>query len=206
MCGRFFLDTDFMEIIKKYRVQINTVNEEISRPGEVFPGTDCLIIRQGVNRRADALHWGMPYDFVKQPIINVRTESFGKSMFYRSFLYRRCIIPANYYFEWKSLPGKDKKNKMEIGLEKDSLLSLGGIFQRFRGEDGKYREAFAILTTPAADDLRDIHHRMPLILNGREEEYLQEKEPEKIQRLIRSSQNDYNFFRNTPCKEQNFIV
>ncbi|MDO5713040.1 MAG: SOS response-associated peptidase [Tissierellia bacterium] len=205
MCGRYFIDTDFMEILKKYQVEKSTIEHEQS-PGEVFPGTKCLIIRHGTQRRADMLHWGMPYSFTKSPIINVRTESIDKPIFASSFRYRRCIIPCNFFYEWKSLPGRNKKNKVEISLHETRILSLGGIFHKFKDDNGKEFEAFAILTTPATNELRDIHHRMPLILNGREDDFLRSLNDKELKKLITMSQNWYKFSKNIPCHEQNFIV
>jgi putative SOS response-associated peptidase YedK len=142
--------------------------------GEIYPGqTVPVLVPDGQGSWTPRLmQWGFPHWEKKAPVINARQETVAQSPFFRpSFLAGRCMIPANWFFEWRHTPlGKKTKDKMVIGLQKGSLMYMAGVYKKL--EDG--REVFTVLTRPADKQMRPIHDRMPVMLTeeGEREAYL----------------------------------
>ena len=162
MCGRYYLmldanDPEMREIVEKL--------EGMSfMPGEIFPGQMAPVLlndgQGGYTLRL--MQWGFPHWEKKPPVINARQETVAQSAFFRpSFLAGRCMIPANWFFEWRHTPlGKKTKDKMAIALEKGRMMYMAGVYKKM--EDG--REVFSILTCPADKQVKPIHDRMPVML------------------------------------------
>jgi putative SOS response-associated peptidase YedK len=77
---------------------------------------------------------------------------------------RRCLIPADGFYEWKKIDPKIKQ-AYNIGMADDGLFAFAGLWDRWKDPDGKPIESCTILTTDANGLLKDIHTRMPVILN-----------------------------------------
>ena len=93
-------------------------------------------------------------------VINARSESiFTKPMFSSSALYRRCIVPAETFFEWD--PAKNKVGFRQPGKE---LMYLAGLWKP--ADDDVAR--FVVITAPANKSVSDVHDRMPLIIDADE--------------------------------------
>ena len=88
----------------------------------------------------------------------------SKPSFRSAFKRRRCLIPADGFYEWKG-GGKGPKKPYYIQLEDGVPFAFAGIWERWEGGDGDHWETCAIVTTDANDALRPIHHRMPVILS-----------------------------------------
>ena len=102
------------------------------------------------------------------PIINARVESAREKVTFReSWENRRCVIPASYYFEWEHLTtasGKKKtREKFRIQPEGNSIVFFAGLY-RVEVIKGVKVPVFTILTTEAAEEIRFIHDRMPVML------------------------------------------
>lgn len=162
MCGRFLFtyDDDIDEIreltdkiIKKYG------SEPEFKTGEIFP-TNIVPIMIGENHviAPDIITWGFPNFKNKGVIINARAETaMEKFMFRESVMFRRCVIPSTGFFEWNQ---KGEKHKYLCKLNQKKMLYMAGCYQEFKGE-----RRFVILTTEANESMKDIHHRMPVILD-----------------------------------------
>lgn len=114
------------------------------------------------------LHWGLVPFWAKTakttfPLINARAEGIEKKPSFRSpFRHRRCIIPASGFFEWKLLEGH--KQPYFVRPANGGYFAMAGIWDHWQGEDGKTEYSCAIITTEANTMMREIHDRMPLIL------------------------------------------
>ncbi|MFY9177394.1 MAG: SOS response-associated peptidase [Caldicoprobacterales bacterium] len=190
MCGRYLLDTEIREIIKTYKILRSKVGEY--KTGEIFPSTSAPIIFDNDQRTIDHAKWGFPFGFKKGIVINARSETImNKPMFKNSFFTARCIIPANFYYEWKE-EDKGKKVKYGIGLKDRNLISLGGIFKLSIDESQSIQQlTFVIITTEAVEGIKNIHSRMPLIIQDRDiEPWLDRNADIKyIQRILKSRVN-----------------
>ena len=76
---------------------------------------------------------------------------------------RRCILPVTAYYEWKK-EGKAKQ-PYAIGKADGRPLALGGLWESKIRADGSILRTFTVITTPAAPKMRDLHERMPVILD-----------------------------------------
>jgi putative SOS response-associated peptidase YedK len=91
-----------------------------------------------------------------------------KPAFRDAMRWRRCLIPADGFYEWKRL-GTKEKQPYNFGMANDSPFAFAGLWERWRGEDNKVIETCTILTTKPNSLVADVHDRMPVIL--RPEDY-----------------------------------
>jgi putative SOS response-associated peptidase YedK len=87
-------------------------------------------------------------------------------MFRGSFAARRCIIPAELFYEWKKVTCD--KQPYAIGRADVMPLAFGGLWEGWRSPDGEVLRTFAIITTEANADMAKLHDRMPLVLEERD--------------------------------------
>jgi putative SOS response-associated peptidase YedK len=99
-------------------------------------------------------------------MINARSETVSsKPAFRDSFKHRRCLIPADSFFEWAKLPN-GQKQPMLVRLKDKSPMVFAGLWAHW-DKDGTPIDSCTILTTDANDKLRSLHDRMPVILHPR---------------------------------------
>ena len=136
-------------------------------------------------RRLEAFHWGLVPGWAKDlsvgnRMINARAETIAtKNAFRRPFARRRCIIPADGFYEWTKVPGHRKKQPYFIHRTDDEPLAFAGLWEVWRGpkdggtvpgghgDDGEERpfiRSCTIITTSANETMAAIHDRMPVIL------------------------------------------
>lgn len=162
MCGSFLLMALYSDLIKYYSIDVEALWEYV--PGDYFPNRNAPIVIDDGKRMLQFAKWGFPFSGKSRPVINARAETVtSKPMFKSSFFYRRCVIPANGFYEWKQ-EESGKKAKYRIGLRDEPLISLGGIYKISRDENSIEQVTFVIITTEANEQLRPVHHRMPLIV------------------------------------------
>lgn len=160
MCGRysFFTDNENAEIMQIVR-EINTRYPESNmKTGEVYPTNLAPILKNEKGElHADLAVWGFPNFARKGVVINARSETAAdKKMFRDSLLRRRCVIPSTGFYEWS----QDKEHqKYRFLIPKADVLYMAGFYNDFQGE-----RRYVILTTAGNESIRDIHHRMPVIL------------------------------------------
>lgn len=157
MCGRFLLESEVEDLVARYNAEYSMENY---KSGEIFPSESPLTVVKAEDKiKLMPMKWGMPIDDSKRLVINARVETVDKKpMFKSSFLNRRCIIPANAFFEWKT--ENNKKIKHQINKDGENIFSMGAIYD----DNG-----FVILTMDANENMKSIHNRMPLILTREEE-------------------------------------
>jgi putative SOS response-associated peptidase YedK len=96
-------------------------------------------------------------------MINARSETAAEKPSFRSALAkRRCIVPADGWYEWQGSPGK--KTPFYFSSTNDSVLGLAGIYETWKQPDGQLLWSAAILTQDARADFSYIHDRMPVLL------------------------------------------
>jgi putative SOS response-associated peptidase YedK len=97
-------------------------------------------------------------------MINARSETvLSKPAFREAFATRRCLIPADGFYEWKRLGSL--KQPFHFGMKDDSLFAFAGLWDRWSSPDATVVESCTILTTTANELVRDVHDRMPVILH-----------------------------------------
>ena len=120
------------------------------------------------------MRWGLIPYWAKDPSIALRTinamseTAAEKPAFRDAMRFRRCLIPAEAFYEWKRSGPKDKQ-PYSIGMSDDSSFAFAGLWDRWRGPDAKAIETCTILTTKPNPLVADVHERMPVML--RPEDY-----------------------------------
>ncbi|SCZ78428.1 SOS response-associated peptidase [Acidaminobacter hydrogenoformans] len=187
MCGRYFVDEAFEEILRRYK--IHDVPDVNWSPREVFPTNEApVVINAKEEYRAGLMKWGFVFPNMSRPIINARSETAGvKPAFKEALLKRRCIVPASGFFEWHGEKGA--RTKFRIERPEKSLVSFAGLYAPFTGTDGTRFFAYVILTRQSSPPVSEIHDREPIILKVEEEDVWlsQETTPGEIEILMRQT-------------------
>ena len=116
----------------------------------------------------DLLRWGLVPSWTKdikaaRKPINARSETAATSGMFKSALAaRRCLVPMNAFYEWQSRP--DGKQPFAIARQDGAPLAMAGLWEGWRSSDGEVVRSFAIMTTHANATMRQLHERMPVIL------------------------------------------
>jgi putative SOS response-associated peptidase YedK len=141
------------------------------------PSSDILVVRQrkGVTE-AEMIRWGLVPSWAKDPKIgnrmaNVRSDTaLEKSSFRAAMQKRRCLIPADVFYEWQDIPGQKRRKPYAVAIRDGGIFALGGVWEAWRAKDsGEWLITCAILTTEPNELLQPIHDRMPVII--RPEDY-----------------------------------
>lgn len=196
MCGRFALTVP-VEAMR----QLFAFREQPNFPARfnITPTQPIAIIRAGKNAREFTfVRWGLLPGWVKDTdkfplLVNARSETaFEKPAFKNAIRRRRCIIPADAFYEWQA-GAKRPKQPFMIKPADGGTMAFAAIWEHWMGADGSEMETATILTSPANDTLKPIHNRMPVILKPENfEEWLErpEQEAEKLKPLLIPAAND----------------
>lgn len=170
MCGRYGLTTPIETLQSRFQA---SADERIVPNFNIAPSqhTPVVIVENG-QRKIKLMQWGLIPRWAKgkaigQKTINARAETLKeKPSFRSSFFLRRCIVPADYFFEWKK--GASPKIKQPFCIRSSNdLLSFAGIWDVWKDSKNENEVySFSIVTVPATTGLSKIHHRMPLILDS----------------------------------------
>lgn len=121
------------------------------------------------------MRWGLVPYWAKDPkvgytTINARSEEVTtKPLFRDAIKKRRCLIPADAFYEWQKLGGKAKK-PFAFGLKNDEPYAFAGLWERWKPKEGDPLETFTILTTDPNELAETVHDRMPVILEPKDYE------------------------------------
>lgn len=173
MCGRFTLRKPASEIAQHFALFPDDVLSDLQlRPRfNIAPGQPVLLVRadDAPGRRTAALaRWGLVPSWAKDPamgnrLINARSETAPeKPAFRAAFRRRRCLIPADGFYEWQKQNGR--KRPHFIRMRDDRLFALAGLWEAWEGQDHSALVTCTILTTEANRLLQPLHDRMPVIL------------------------------------------
>lgn len=165
MCGRYHFAEQTVRSIQRMGV---AGSDFYGKSGDIHPSDLAVVITGSsfeANLTVETMRWGFPFQQTKQLMINARAEKvLEKRSFADSVLARRCVIPAQHFYEWdadknKVIFSSMKCNSVKCSNETDEPLYMAGFYRMF--EDGNH---FIILTTEANASMRPVHERMPLIL------------------------------------------
>jgi putative SOS response-associated peptidase YedK len=169
MCGRF-VGFRKIEELKQY-FPIDLSNCEAAANYNVAPTQQVLAIaRLEKSNVLDKYHWGLVPFWAKATnigykMINARVETAAtKPSFREAFKKRRCLIPADGFYEWRGQKGE--KQPMFITLPDKAPFAFAGLWETWHDKqnpDELYRSC-TIITREAAGAVKELHHRMPVIL------------------------------------------
>ncbi len=168
MCGRYTLTNPDPKRLS-LRYGLDGPFEFDERPRfNIAPTDSVLAVRaQEGKRDLGKLRWGlMPGRWAEKPgrpLINARAETVSTQPAYReSFKLRRCLLPADGFYEWKKLP--TGKQPMWMARPERELFSFAGIWAKLERSDGEIVHSCALITTEPNEMMRPIHDRMPVVL------------------------------------------
>ena len=175
MCGRYTSVTPVAALARYFPVD-EVVAEELGPRYNVAPTQEVYAIaRHGDKTRLGTLRWGLIPSWTDGPrigarMINARAESVAdRPAFRQAFTRRRCLIPADGFYEWSNVAGGSLRRPWYIRPRNGHPLAFAGLWESWRpshaGGDGQPRiVSTTIVTTTANEAITDLHHRMPVVL------------------------------------------
>jgi putative SOS response-associated peptidase YedK len=167
MCGRYTLASPTERLAEEFGVDASSI--ELAPNYNVAPTQGvAAVLEEGGQRRLEVLRWGLIPPWADDPgigsrMINARSETApGKPSFRRAFRERRCLIPADGFYEWQRTNGA--KQPYYIHMEDGRPFAFAGLWESWsKGGEGEVRTC-TILTTGANALVGEVHDRMPVIL------------------------------------------
>lgn len=167
MCGRFSLHAPESRIREAFNLE-HTEPLGLKPRYNIAPSQQVPIVRDtGSGRELVMARWGLIPGWSKESTskystINARIESVAEKPTYRTpFKQRRCLIPADGFYEWKQVAGN--KVPHHIRLKDGKIFALAGLWDHWEGEDGNI-ESCTIIVMPSNEVMKPIHERMPAII------------------------------------------
>jgi putative SOS response-associated peptidase YedK len=194
MCGRYASSRRPEDLFEEFEVDANEVKETLEPDYNVAPTKPVYAVlerpaRTGTpeqepreaQRQLRVLTWGLVPFWAKDPsignrMINARVETVAQKPAYKkAFAVRRCLLPADGYYEWyttdqKTKAGKPLKQPFYIHPADGTVMAMAGLYEIWRDptraddDPDRFRWTCTVLTTSAKDDLGRIHDRMPLLV------------------------------------------
>ncbi len=189
MCGRFVSATPPDELANYFgALAEGGDHKDLDANFNVAPTTEVYLVRASDgHRQLSSARWGLVPFWAKDlkigsKMINARSETVAdKPAFRRAYAKRRCLIPADGFYEWAKLAGSTSKQPYFIARNDDEPLAFAGLWERWRpttdetgdagdagqGGEGDVVETCTILTCAPNKTMSPIHNRMPVLLPNR---------------------------------------
>ncbi len=188
MCGRYYLHSPPADVAARFGADLR---DNFPPRYNISPTQPIALIRRGerIAREYALARWGFIPGWARgdhlerlaaRPLINARGETVAEKPTFRSaFMRRRCLVPANGFYEWQKPPVRefagrepaDAQTKTPAGKQPfvvsradAPLFAFAGLWETATGPDGGEIDTAAIITVAAGPDLRDIHAREPAII------------------------------------------
>jgi putative SOS response-associated peptidase YedK len=197
MCGRYASARKRIELLEEFSVERDKAGEPLQPDYNVAPTKPVYAVLSRVSEAPDdpagaagqlgstgqaerqlrVVRWGLVPFWAKDPkigsrMINARAETVAeKPAFRRAFAQRRCVLPADGYYEWQPVPGTAKQ-PFFITRTDGRPLALAGLYELWRDrsvpqdDPAAMRWTATIITTSAPDEFGQIHDRMPMIIDS----------------------------------------
>ncbi len=190
MCGRYASSRRPEDLLEEFEVVESRVTTPLAPDYNVAPTKEVYAVverppakdsPEPPERQLRVLTWGLVPSWAKDPsignrMINARMETVAEKPAYRrAFAARRCLLPADGYYEWYpteqlTAAGKPRKQPFFIRPRDGATLAMAGLYEIWRDPDradddpDRFRWTCTVITTDATDDLGRIHDRMPLMV------------------------------------------
>jgi putative SOS response-associated peptidase YedK len=189
MCGRYASSRRPEDLLEEFEVAESHVRAALEPDYNVAPTKEVYAVverppsgtDEPPQRQLRVLTWGLVPSWAKDPgigsrMINARVETVAEKPAYRkAFAARRCLLPADGYYEWYptdqlTAAGKPRKQPFFIRPRDGATLAMAGLYEIWRDpsraddDPDRFRWTCTVITTDATDDLGRIHDRMPLMV------------------------------------------
>lgn len=166
MCGRFTLtinpEDSFGEV---------DFPDQFAPRFNIAPTQPILAVPNDARNKADFFLWGLIPSWSKDPsiankLINARGETLAEKPSFRgSFKHKRCLIPADGFYEWKAQTGAKTKTPYFIHMKDRKPFAFAGLWDEWQSPAGAAVRTCTIITTAPNELMSTLHNRMPLILD-----------------------------------------
>ncbi|WP_182708043.1 SOS response-associated peptidase [Thermomonospora cellulosilytica] len=182
MCGRYASARARQELIEEFQVQLDATEDAIRPDYNVAPTKKVPAVltrppgddEEEAVRQLRALRWGLVPSWAKDikignRLINARAETVHeKPSFRRAFAKRRCLLPADGFFEWYTAQAeegrKPSKQPFFIRPRDGAVMAMAGLYELWRSPEDEWLWTCTVITTQATDDVGRIHDRMPMVV------------------------------------------
>lgn len=185
MCGRYQRLSDKQRIAEAFSVKVGLEEIYFKPEANISPGSmqPVIFLDEKGDRRIEMMRWGFQLPDRLQFL--ARSETVDRAEFWKeSFRKRRCILPADGFFEGKKVKA-GKKPKYEFTVPERELFGMAGLWAPWKNpRTGEWEPTFAVITCEANEVMRLIHDRQPVILQPEDyEEYLADQAPPPVHLL-----------------------
>jgi len=166
MCGRYTIIRHDQIVRVVFNITVPANLRFVARYN-VAP-TQLAPVITAESKEVQMFRWGLTPGWAKDEktrFLLARAETLPeKPAFRQAFARRRCLVPADGFYEWRAHVGAKTKVPMYIRMRSREMFAFAGLWDTWRGPDGKDVSTFAIITTPPNELVSAIHDRMPAIL------------------------------------------
>ncbi|MBP1153782.1 MULTISPECIES: SOS response-associated peptidase [unclassified Paenibacillus] len=186
MCGRYTLTVTLEELMLHFYSNVSSSVAYQPR-FNISPSQMVLaVIHDGHENRIGPLKWGLLPSWAKDEktmMTNARAETLkDKPAFKVPFARKRCLIPADSFYEWKQT--NEGKQPMRVLLKSEKMFSMAGLYDTWIAPDGRKVSSCTIITTMPNSLVADIHNRMPVILTPQNEAVWLNREIQDMESLL----------------------
>ncbi|MFW6061006.1 MAG: SOS response-associated peptidase, partial [Phycisphaeraceae bacterium] len=170
MCGRYVINSDARKLAEVFDAEVMV---DLAPRYNVAPSQPVPIVRVHRDgpavRRIELVRWGLIPHWADDPaignrLINARAETAAEKPAFRdAFRYRRCLVPADAFYEWKPV-ARGRKRPYVVRRDDREPMGLAGLWEHWQDADGNELETCVILTAEARGPAAELHERMPVVL------------------------------------------
>ena len=169
MCGRFTLAITWKELREAFP---GFVMPDTWAPRyNIAPSQPVPVVPNDGRKKVKFFRWGLIPPWAQDPkignrMINARAETVAeKPSFRTAFRQRRCLVLADGFYEWRKQPGRKTKTPMYLQLKSGEPFAFAGLWERWQAPGADPIHSCTIITTVPNDLVKEIHNRMPVILD-----------------------------------------
>jgi putative SOS response-associated peptidase YedK len=194
MCGRYTLHHSIEAIADRFNVTSVAFDQDPRY--NIAPTQEVAAVTGDDERTLRGLVWGLVPFWAKDPqignrMINARAETIAEKPAYKhAFVRRRCLIPADGFYEW--MRTGDHRTPMHIRFRDERLFAFAGIWERWASPDGEELFTCSLVTVEPNRLVAPIHNRMPAILSPEDEAawLTPDVKPAQLLELLRAHEPD----------------
>ena len=169
MCGRKTLTKDVESIIQEMGIESWRDSGSYQLSYNISPSQSSPVMIDDMGRHVKMMKWGLIPNWatdasIGSKLINARAETLLEKPSFKNLVSnQRCIVLSDGYFEWKR--SNSRAIPYYVYNSKNKILPMAGLWDFWKNNSGENIFSYTIITTQANSNLKDIHHRMPVILD-----------------------------------------
>jgi putative SOS response-associated peptidase YedK len=191
MCGRYTITIEEEALLARFKVWKSQVQHSPRYNVAPTQKNPVVVVNKENKRIMTPMKWGLIPSWAKEEaignrMINARMETVTqKPSFRTAFLRRRCLVPADGYYEWNKPGTPGRKTPFRIVLKSREVFAFAGLWEIWRNKKGEVIPSYTIITTEADDMVGKVHPRMPVILRPENEDGWIDPKPKDSANLLK---------------------